>query len=173
MGIEGMYSGVYTFVTGSKPKKWGSQPLKNIESAEGWVDKFFGTTPDDAKGVKSCIPKYIPSHYTYKLFYLIYRIKQTCLAIFGYSDWQKARKEVIHLIHDASINKEFDVTQLKNSSEQKFFADLVLRKLKEFYLANSNSEEQNFYYSYLKEINADFREKYKKDPSVQIIKGWG
>lgn len=157
-------------------------PLLALDRTDARIDDFFGTTgSDDAKIIKKCIPNYTILNYSHGIFYFVYRIYQACKAIFGYSDWQKARVQLIHLIDDRVT---FNSLEFHTRSEERFFADKMLQAFLKSYLYVSVGEEilrdsvhhkmeKEDFCSALHEVNEDFYEKFqkKRKNSARIIHG--
>jgi hypothetical protein len=81
--------------------------------------------------ISHCVDKYsIQRHRVSKWDYILYRIKECFLSIFGHSDWQLARKEVEYFIRSTPLSDmelRINHKAIGHHSHWKWIADSLLK----------------------------------------------
>jgi hypothetical protein len=106
------------------------------------------------------IEKYSSCNHTNYLSYIVYRICQLFCAIFGRSDWQLAKKALIHVFQSDTLFKSKEVKEHLNAKNIADKSDAFLKLIVDYYqIANKNS----------KNLKGEFQKADKKFTSSQVL----
>ncbi len=136
------------------------------------IERLFNGFPFESENIKKCTEKYAACNHVSKFSYVIYRIQQAVLSIFGYSDWQKARNEACSLLKQ-KFDSPIKLEQIKSNAEWNFIADRLIgvyvkryeyiaENFAEKYFSNvMNSKDR---VGFIREVIADFIVKFQHNP---------